>query len=128
MRQYNFAQFLFAVKRRVANWRDLWYDTFMETINVMTKFFPFPHSLTCFEPGIFIVKPLLQSTLTTLLKGISELDETYVLESLKGRKFPKNAGSANLNNVNSFHFYIQERYSYYRGFKSGAKNPPYTYF
>ena len=27
----------------------------------------------------------------TLLKDISELDETYVLESLKGRKFPENA-------------------------------------
>ena len=50
------------------------------------------------------------------LKGYRHLEDALdcVIESVN-RQEQKNAGTANLNNVNSFHSYIQERYSHYRG-------------
>ena len=50
------------------------------------------------------------------LKGYRHLEEAVdcVIESVN-RQEQKNAGTANLNNVNSFHSYIKERYSHYRG-------------
>ena len=50
------------------------------------------------------------------LKGYRHLEEIAdcVIESVD-RQEQKNAGTANLNNVNNFHSYIHERYSHYRG-------------
>ena len=50
------------------------------------------------------------------LKGYRHLEEIAdcVVESVD-RQAQKNAGTANLNNVNNFHSYIHERYSHYRG-------------
>ena len=50
------------------------------------------------------------------LKGYRYLEEVAdcVIESVD-RQEQKNAGTANLNNVNNFHSYIHERYSHYRG-------------
>ena len=50
------------------------------------------------------------------LKGCRHLEEIAdcVTESVD-RQEQKNAGTANLNNVNNFHSYIHERYSHYRG-------------
>ena len=50
------------------------------------------------------------------LKGYKHLETVVdcVVECVSAEK-QKNSGTSNLNNVNSFHSYIQERYAHYRG-------------
>lgn len=75
------------------------------------------------RPSVEEIKAAFQGHMTTGcvaftdgLKGYGHLEEVVdcVIESVD-RQEQKNAGTANLNNVNNFHSYIHERYSHYRG-------------
>ena len=75
------------------------------------------------RPSVEEIKAAFQGHMTTGcvaftdgLKGYGHLEEVVdcVIESVDKQE-QKNAGTANLNNVNNFHSYIHERYSHYRG-------------